>query len=217
MSANTTTNHLLCTKLRMFAIEIFQRNLLYFFIGGSRATNNYRTDSDLDFFVLLKKPNRKKEYQFALKFKELCDNHKLPISHIGEIFDQKTLDNLFSNAQFLFSSDFFSSPCYINDCRQSVMRKANIVCGFLAHTKKYTHGRKKYIIKYLNFAKMVKTVEKQIVKTVPNISHGSSFEKLVDSVVGISLYKYFRIIKSYRKFCNIPGHNNLVISTARPL
>lgn len=197
MNEKERENKVMCKKLRALAITIFKQNLQCFYIAGSRAKNDFTQSSDLDFFILLQKPNRKAEYQFAQEFKKLSNTYKLPVDHVGEIVDVKTLAVLMRYAN-LIDEKFFISPCYLLECEWSILRKANIICGFLAHPKKYLYTKRNTIFRYMPLAKKVKRMKSALVKTIPRKHTRENFEKLVSSPLGISLYKYFRKSKYHR-------------------
>lgn len=119
------------------AREIFQDNLAAAFVGGSYATGTNRPTSDIDTFVLLRKPQRSHEYIFARRFLQFHKQAGLNFDHCGEVFDTITLNHLLTFTERCIEAvpAVQRSACYLADCRLSIFRKGDVVFKFLADPK----------------------------------------------------------------------------------
>ena len=118
-------------------------NLRYAFISGSRAGGNPRTDSDVDYFVVLNQPSRSHETSVAQAMRGLHLAHALQFSHCGEIISIPTLDNMLSAApqlRHLIKSGYLECACFGADCILSIARKFLVVLHMLAGPKSHVVG-----------------------------------------------------------------------------
>lgn len=124
------------------AEQVFEDELLFAFVGGSRATSTHHASSDIDTFVVLTSRDRAKEAEFASRFRRIHDHHELEFEHCGEIFDRATLDALLDFNENLVGSfpGIASSPCYRGNCLLSIFRKGQVAFSFLASPKIHFAG-----------------------------------------------------------------------------
>jgi len=129
------------------AIDGFGSNLCVTFVGGSHARGDARSDSDVDVFVVLDRPDRAAEERFAVALKRLHERFGLSFDHCGELFDRQTLHELLEFTRLCV--DRFPAiqqlGCYQADCLLSAFRKGDIVFKFLADPKLSVHGDTMYL------------------------------------------------------------------------
>lgn len=119
------------------ARDSFRENLAVAFVGGSYARQTNRPTSDIDTFVLLRRPQRSQEYLFARRFLLFHRQAGLQFDHCGEVFDAITLDQLLTFTERCIEAvpTVQRSACYLADCLLSIFRKGDVVFKFLADPK----------------------------------------------------------------------------------
>ena len=131
-------------------------NLLLSFIAGSRAKDNYNPKSDVDLFVILKRPLRNEEELLSRKLQEFHEINNLKYEHCGEIFSQDTLEIMLKscpNLSELIKVGFSESACFQAECILSIARKTLVVLHMLASEKKMITGDRNALSNYENVAK----------------------------------------------------------------
>jgi hypothetical protein len=132
------------------AVEVFENNLMFAFVGGSRAKGSALPDSDVDIFVLLDVCDHLQERQFAEDLRNLHGEGGLRFEHCGEIFSRSTLLSLLTMTEYLHDElpSLSRSPCYLGDCIFSIYRKGLVVFDFLSKPKISVHDPGAYLNYY---------------------------------------------------------------------
>nr|MCU0731772.1 nucleotidyltransferase domain-containing protein [Hyphomonas sp.] len=112
--------------------------LRYAFIAGSRAVGDPRSDSDVDYVVVLNRPSRSHEVAVAQAMRDIHRAHALQYSHCGEILSRPTLENMLSASpqlRNLVEIGFLECACFGADCILSIARKFLVVLHMLSGPK----------------------------------------------------------------------------------
>lgn len=125
----------------------FDGNRRLAFVGGSHASDTAGPTSDIDIFVVLSRPDRDTEEQFAEELRELHAEQGLSFAHCGEVFDAATLVRLldFTDACLTAMPALQHLACYQADCLLSVFRKGDVVFKFLTDRKIGIRGDTHYL------------------------------------------------------------------------
>ena len=118
--------------------SVFGDNLLFCFVGGSRAWEDpSRSLSDVDIFVVTRCCRPTQEREFAARFRDVHHIGNLRFDHVGEVFCVESLDSLLSFTEAF--AKMTDSPeklaCYAGGCMASIFRKGQVVLNFLADPK----------------------------------------------------------------------------------
>ena len=129
------------------ALTSFEDNLRLAFVGGSYARGTAKPTSDVDVFVLIRRSDIPAERAFATALRELHDRASLSFDHCGELFDQRTLDELLTATDQCVTRlpAIQQMACYQADCLLSIFRKGDIAYKFLADPKICVTGDTSYL------------------------------------------------------------------------
>jgi hypothetical protein len=125
----------------------FEDNLRLAFVGGSYARGTAKPVSDVDVFVLLHRTDMRAEREFAIALRDLHERTGLSFDHCGELFDQRTLDDLLTATDRCVTAlpAIQQMACYQADCLLSIFRKGDIAFKFLADPKICVTGDTAYL------------------------------------------------------------------------
>jgi len=198
--------------------------LSYAFIAGSRAAGSSRPDSDVDYFVVLKRPSRSHEISVAQAMRNIHRENALRYSHCGEIISLPTLNNMLSTApelRNLIESGFLQYACFGADCILSIARKFLVVLHMLAGIKSHVVGDVNALDQHANCARLFfESVPSFHIPRLPQVldwtgtssdstrlSDWQRFMRLIqagdllDTPVGVSLERWFAHPMVYRADC----------------
>lgn len=129
------------------ARTVFGAELRVAFVGGSHAAGTAGEGSDIDTFVVLRRPDAPAERDYARRLRALHDRAALAFGHCGEVFDQTTLARLlaFTDAFLTSLPGVQDAACYQADCLLSAFRKGDVVLKFLVDPKIHVVGDTGYL------------------------------------------------------------------------
>jgi hypothetical protein len=166
-----------CAYVADLIRAVFERDLVFSFICGSRASARICDASDVDFVAVLSDGPAERggidaEKEFYRRFVQYHVAHSLCHEHCGELLRRCTLDHLFGSGRRHLERDpeILESICYRTSCAFSEFRKARVVLGMFAGPKLFVSGDLNALDEYTRLANDYFALESELTRSVVRYS-----------------------------------------------